>query len=301
MYLLSKYKLFVRYIVVLSFGVPVVSQIQHPKASPFAVVEQEVGLSKISVEYSRPAVRGRHVFGPQADGQKGLVPYGRIWRVGANESTKISVDTDMQVLGNALPKGTYALYAFPEKNEWEIVFHTNTTHWGDGRKNYTPDEDLFRVTVIPQALPYHQENFLMAFDSITHNSANLNLIWASTRVTIPFQVDTEAQMETEIALKLKENPTAQTYYEAARYLQEQQKDPERAMGYVNKALELGGDTYYFHRVKSLIEADMGNYSAAIASAQKSLTIASELGKDEFVRMNEKNIIRWEKLISENEK
>ncbi len=301
MYLLPKYKLFVRYGIILLFGVPVVSQIQHPKASPFAVMEQQVGLSKISVEYSRPAVKRRHVFGPQVDGQKGLVPYGRIWRVGANESTKISVDTDMQVLGNTLPKGTYALYAFPEKNEWEIVFHTNTTHWGDGRKNYDPAEDLFRITVIPQVLLYHQENFLMAFDSITHNSANLNLIWASTKVTIPFRVDTEAQMEAEITLQLKENPTPQTYYEAARYLQEQQKDLERALGYVNKALELGGDTYYFHRVKSLIEANMGNYFAAIASAQKSLAIALELEKDEFVRMNEKNIKKWEKLISENKK
>lgn len=288
-------------LLVLFYSISLNAQITHPKTSPFAVVEQEVGLSKISVEYSRPAVRGRHVFGPQSDGQKGLVPYRRIWRVGANESTKISVDTDMGVMGNVLSKGTYALYAFPEKNEWEIVFHTNTTHWGDGRKNYTPDEDLFRVIVIPQALPYHQENFLITFDSITHNSANLNLIWASTRVTIPFRVDTEARMEAEIDHQLRENPSAQTYYEVARYLQEQQKDSERALGYVNKALVLGGDTYYFHRIKSLIEADMGNYPAAILSAQKSLEIASELQKDEFVRMNEKNIKKWEKLIPDNEK
>ncbi len=277
------------------------AQITHPKASPLAIVALEVGLSKISIEYSRPAARGRHVFGPQPDGQQGLVPYGRIWRVGANESTKITVDVEMKVLGNTLPKGTYALYAFPEKGKWEIAFHTNTTHWGDGRKNYNPDEDLFRVTVIPEAIPYHQENFLIAFDSITHNSANLNLIWASTKVTIPFRVDTEAQMEVEIAQQLKKNPSAQTYYEAARYLQEQQKDPERALGYVNKALDLGGDTYYFHRVKSLIQADMGNYPAAILSAQKSLEIASELEKDEFVRMNEKNIKRWKKIISNDQK
>lgn len=283
-------------LIILFFGNIMFSQIIHPKASPFAIVEQEVGLSKIRVEYSRPAVRGRHVFGPQKDRQQGLVPYGRIWRVGANESTKISVDTEAEVMGNTLSKGTYALYAFPEENEWEIVFHTNTTHWGDGRKNYNPDEDAFRIKVKPQAIPYHQENFLISFDSITYNSVNLNLIWASTKVSIPIAFDTYGQMEQEIAKQLKENPTAQTYYEAARYLQEQGKDFERALGYLNKALQLGGDTYYFHRVKSLVQAELGDYNGAIASAEKSLQLASELEKDEFVRMNEKNIKKWKEKL-----
>ncbi len=268
------------------------SQITHPKASPFSKVEQEIGLSKISIAYSRPATRERKVFG-------GIVPYGRIWRVGANESTKVSVDADMEILGNLLPKGIYALYAFPEKEEWQVAFHTNISHWGDGRKRYNPAEDLFRITVKPESIPYHQENFLMAFDSITHNTANLNLIWASTKVTIPFKVDTDTQMELEIAKQLKENPTAQTYYEAARYLQEQGKDFERALAYLDKALELGGDTYYFHRVKSLVEAELGNFKGAIASAKKSLKIASELSKDEFVRMNEKNIKKWQSLSQNN--
>ncbi|MEM8928056.1 MAG: DUF2911 domain-containing protein [Bacteroidota bacterium] len=276
--------------------VPLNAQINHPKASPFSVVEQEVGLSKIRLEYSRPAVRGRRVFGLQNDGQKGLVPYGRIWRVGANESTKISVDRDMEVRGNTLPKGTYALYAFPQANVWEIVFHGNTTHWGDGRKNYDSKEDVFRVKVKPQTIAYHQENFSMTFDSITHNSATLNLTWSSTKISIPFAVDTDAQMEAEIAKQLKENPTALTYYEAARYLQERGKDYGRALDYLNTALELGGDTYYFHRVKSLVQAELGDYKSAIVSAKKSMHIAAELEKDEFVRMNEKNIKKWEVII-----
>ncbi|MDT0608291.1 DUF2911 domain-containing protein [Croceitalea rosinachiae] len=265
------------------------SQITYPKSSPFAQIEQEIGLSKISIEYSRPAVRGRKVIG-------GLVPYGRIWRVGANESTKITINTDVEVKGNSLPKGTYALYAFPKREEWEIAFHTNITHWGDGRKNYNPAEDAFRIKVKPHVIPYHQENFLIAFDSITHNSFSLNLIWESTQITIPFNVDTHSQMELEIAKQIKENPTAQTYYESGRYLQEQGKDFERALVYLNKALELGGDTYYFHRVKSLVEAKLWDYKAAISSAKKSLKIVRELEKDEFVRMNEKNIEKWQVLL-----
>ena len=274
------------------------SQITHPKASPFAVVEQELGLSKIRIEYSRPAVRGRHVFGPQPDGQKGLVPYGRIWRVGANESTKITVSTEMQVKGKHLPKGTYALYAFPEEGSWEIAFHTNTAHWGDGRKNYNPDEDLFRINVRPEKVPNHQENFLIAFDSITHNTAQMVLTWADTRLMIPFEVDTHAQMELEISRQIETNPTAQTYYEAARYLQEQDKDPERALRYLNQALRIGGDTYYFHRVKSLVEASLGDYKSAIISAQKSMELANQQDKDEFVRMNQKNIKLWKTRLKD---
>lgn len=264
------------------------AQITHPKASPFSELTQEIGLSKISIEYSRPSAKNRKVIG-------GLVPYGRIWRVGANECTKIKVAADVEVKGNTLTKGTYALYAFPEKEQWQIAFHKNTSHWGDGRSNYNPDEDAFRIVVKPQELPYHQENFLITFDSITHNSANLNLIWERTKIAIPILVDTHAQMELEIAAKLKEQPTAQTYYEAARYLQEQAMDYKKALAYVNKALELGGDTYYFHRVKSLIEANLGRYGAAILSAQKSLVLARGLQKDEFVRMNQKNISNWKQL------
>jgi len=268
------------------------SQIKHPKASPLSTITQEVGLSKITIEYSRPATRGRKIYGD-------LVPYNRIWRVGANKSTKIIVSSDMEVLGKQLPKGTYALYAFPDKEEWQIAFHTNTSHWGDGRKDYNPEEDLFRITVKPKEVPYHQENFLMTFDSITHNTAKLNLIWASTIVSIPFMVDTHAHMELEIAKQLKENPTAQTYYEAARYLQEQGKDAKRSLTYLNKAIKIGGDTYYIHRVKSIVEAELGNYKDAIESAKKSLAIAKELGKDEFVRMNQKNIKKWSALLENN--
>ena len=263
------------------------AQITHPKASPFSLVEQEVGLSKITVQYSRPAIKGRTVFGQ-------LVPYGRIWRVGANESTKITFDTDVKVLGNSLAKGTYALYAFPQKETWEIVFHNNTTHWGDGRTNYDPAEDALRITVIPEKIPYFQENFLIAFDNITHNSLDMIWMWENTKVIVPITVDTHSAMLAEFKAQLQQNPTAQTYYEAARYYQEQGMEYALALEYLNKAIDLGGDTYYFHRVKSLVEAAMGDYTSAIISAQKSMKLAAKEGKDEFVRMNQENILNWGK-------
>jgi len=268
------------------------SQLKHPKASPAASVVQEVGFTKISVDYSRPAVRGRKVFGNLPDGKKGLVPYGRIWRVGANESTKITVDTDVSVMGNNLAKGTYALYAFPQENEWEVVFHNNIGHWGDGRKNYNSEEDAFRIKVKPNSEVPFQESFLIAFENITHNGVNMIWHWENTKVTIPIMVDTKAMMQEQIKKALEPGPSAQTYYETARYYVEQGINYPEALKYLNKALELGGDTYYFHRVKSLAEAALGDYTSAIKSAKKSLKIAESLGKDEFVLMNQKNIDLW---------
>ena len=267
------------------FSTVLVAQIEAPKASPFSKVEQDVGLTKITISYSRPGAKGRKVLG-------GLVPYGRIWRVGANESTKFTADDDLTIMGNNLPEGTYALYAFPYEGHWDVVFHKNTEHWGDGRKAYDPEEDAFRIRIKPQEIPNYQENFLITFDQIDHNSINMLWIWEHTLIKIPISVDTETKMKQEIAFKIAENPTAQTYYEAARYLQEQGESYPEALSYLNKAIELGGDTYYFYRVKSLVEAALKDYGSAIVSAQKSLELAQKEDKDEFVRMNEKNISNW---------
>ncbi|NNF19137.1 MAG: DUF2911 domain-containing protein [Flavobacteriaceae bacterium] len=264
------------------------AQLEHPKASPLAVIEQNFGLSSITINYSRPAVRGRKIFG-------GLVPYDRIWRVGANESTKFSCDSDLEVMGHTVPAGTYAIYAFPRKEQWEIVFHKNTGHWGDGRDNYKPEEDLFRVKLPVEKTSELQENLLITFDQISHNGLQMQLHWEYSRVRIPINTDTHGRMLRQIDSALAGNPTAQTYYEAGRYLQEQQTDYRTALQYLESAIEMGGDTYYFHRVKSLLQAALGKYGQAIISAERSMELAAAEGKDEFVRMNRANIASWEKL------
>lgn len=267
------------------------AQIVHPKASPYQEVSQNVGLSQVRIKYSRPAVKGRKIFGH-------LVPYGRIWRVGANESTKISLTHPMHIGDHKIPAGTYALYAFPEAAAWEIAFHKDTTLWGDGRDAYSPDNDLFRYTVIPESWPGAQENFLITFDQITHNSLQMLLIWDHTCIRIPMEVDTASLMEASIEEALSKEPSAQSYYEAARYLQEEGRDYNRALTYIDKSLEYGGDTYYFYRVRSLILEGLGSYPEAIEAARRSEFLAAREGKDEFVRMNRQNIERWTELIEE---
>lgn len=269
------------------------SQIVHPKASPFSTIEQELGLSKISVSYSRPAARGREIFGIQADGQPALVPYDRIWRVGANESTKITFDTDVKVNGKYLSKGQYALYAFPYKDHWDLVFHKNVTHWGDGRNNYNPAEDALRLKIQPKTIMYFQENLQISFDEITHDSVKMVIHWARTKADVLFTFDTQEIMRAAIEKSLKGEPSAQTYYEVARYYQEEGIHLAKALSYLEKALEKGGETYYLYRVKSLVEGDLGRNKKAIQSAKKSMKLADREGKDEFVRLNQKSIKTWE--------
>lgn len=277
-------------LVLLLFSIGVYSQIEFPPVSPSSKIIQQVGLTELKVSYSRPAARGRKIIG-------GLVPYKRIWRVGANESTKFSMDTDVKIGGKRLAKGTYALYAFPYEDYWDIIFHTDTTLWGDGRDKYMPEKDALRIVIRPSRTKAYQENFLITFDSITHNGTKMNWLWENTLISIPIEVDTDVLMQASIERALKEQPTAQTYYEAARYLVEQNRDPSVALSYVNRAIARGGETYYFFRVKSLAEAALGNYEKAISSATTSRKIADSLGKDEFVRLNEANILNWQKKIN----
>ena len=158
------------------------AQISYPRISPLTTIEQNIGLASIKVIYSRPGVRGRKIFGE-------LVPYGRIWRVGANESTKFIADNPIRINGKLLPAGTYAIYAFPEEESWEFVFHSNTTHWGDGRDAYDPDEDVFRIELIPEHMSDIRENFLITFDNLDHNGMDMIMEWEYTRLRIPIKVD----------------------------------------------------------------------------------------------------------------
>lgn len=268
------------------------AQINFPRISPACTIIQKIGLTEVRVDYARPSMRGRKIIGK-------LVPYGRIWRVGANESTKLKISDSLRVNGQFLPKGTYALYAFPTETEWIIVFHKNTSHWGDGRTNYDPAEDALRIKVKPQKLLETQESFTIEFNRFSHQSAWMEWSWENTKIAFKMEVDTHAKVMAEIAQQIENNPTAATYYQAARYLQEEDRTPQQARQWLIKAQELAGDKYYIHRVRSLVEAKLGNYEVALKHAQKSKAIAAELGKDEFVRMNDANIQKWQYILSTN--
>jgi len=265
------------------------AQIALPRISPNSKIEQTIGLTDITLEYSRPGKRGRELLGA-------LIPYGRIWRVGANESTNFGISNDVLINGDTLKAGVYALYAFPEKEEWKIVFHKDTSLWGDGRTSYDENLDVLRVISQPYFEEEEVENFRIDFQDLTHNSGQMVWAWGKFRVACKIEVFTDQFVMNDIEHQTWTNPTAMTYYESARYLQEQGKDQEMALMYLDKAEIIGGPKYYVYRVRALVLAQLERYEEAIRAAESSKLLAEEDGKDEFVSLNERSIKYWRKKI-----
>jgi tetratricopeptide (TPR) repeat protein len=261
------------------------AQIKTPQPSPTCKLSQEVGLSNVAIEYSRPSMKGRKIFGD-------LVPFNEMWRTGANASTKITFGDDVTIGGaNKLAKGTYALYTIPGEKTWTIIIHKNTTYWGTGGKDYKVEEDACRFEVAAQSLNQSVENFTMDIGTIKNSGADIVLTWENTRVSIPFALDTDKKVMEDIKTQMA-GPSASTYYQAARYYLEEKKDFSQALVWVNMAMEKGGEKFWMMRNKALILGELGRYKEAIETAEKSSEMAKADDNQDYPRMNEKNISEW---------
>jgi Protein of unknown function (DUF2911) len=258
------------------------AQIKAPQPSPTGKITQTVGLTDISIEYSRPSAKGRKVFG-------GLVPFNELWRSGANASTKITFSENVKIAGNDLPKGTYALYTIPGEKEWTVIIHKNITHWGSD--DYKQEEDAFRFVVKPSSLSNTLETLTMQVENIKNASCDLTLSWENTIVAIPVVLSTDETMISGIK-RAMEGPSASDYYAAARYYHEENKDPKQALDWVTKSLEKGGDKFWIMRLKALLQAKTGDFSGAIATAEKSSELAKKEGNMDYQRMNDASIKEW---------
>ena len=261
------------------------AQIKTPQPSPTAKVSQEVGLSKVDLEYSRPSAKGRKIFGD-------LVPFGELWRTGANASSKITFGEDVKVGGTSVPKGTYAVYTTPGERQWEVVFYKNTTYWGTPEPaEYKMEEIAAKVTVPVVALKETVESLTMAINNLKNNGADLEISWENTKVAVPFTVDTDSKVMADIKTQM-EGPSANTYYAAARYYFEENKDLKQELVWVDQSLTKGGDKFWILRLKANIQAGLGMYKDAIATAEKSSDLAKKEGNADYQRMNAKSIEEW---------
>jgi len=261
------------------------AQIRSPEASPAQKTTQTVGVTEVTIEYARPSVKNRVVFGD-------LVPYNKLWRTGANWNTKISFDNPITVGDETLAPGTYALYTIPNPFEWEIIFYKDASNWGLPEEW---NEDLVAVRLKGEVmtLPLNFETFTIGFDSVMHDSANLQIIWEKTYVTIPLYFDTDAIVTASIDETLG-GPKANEYYAAAVYYLEADKDMNQAKEWINTAIEMmGKDTEYFvYRQQALIYAKLGNRKEAIKAAEKSLELAKEAGNEDYIRLNMRSLESW---------
>jgi hypothetical protein len=262
------------------------AQIQTPSPSPSAKVEQRIGLVDVSVEYSRPSVKGREVFG-------GLVPYDEVWRTGANSATKITFSDSVTIAGVGVKKGSYAWLTKPGKQSFTFLLYPhNNTSWTSYK-----DSDVvpLSITAPVQTLPkgFQMESMMIGFDDLTNSSANLYLIWDNVMVSVPVKVNTEASVEASIA-KVMAGPSAQDYYSASAYYLSEKKDMKQALEWVDKSISMGNEKFWVLRTKSLIQHELGDNNGAMDSALKSMELAKEAKNDEYIRMNEESIKEWRK-------
>lgn len=260
-------------------------QIQTPASSPTATISQKVGLTDVKIEYSRPNAKGRKVMGD-------LVPFnGEVWRTGANASTKISFSDDITVGSTKLTKGTYALYTIPGAQQWTIILNKNTSLWGsDG---YKAEEDAVRINVKPETVSPRVETFTINLANTKDESGEIEIIWENTRAAFTFKMDTDKKVMSSIKSTM-EGPSGDAYFASAVYYLEHGKDIKQAYEWINKSIAMNGERFWVLRQKSLIEAKMGNASAAIQTAEKSKKLAAEAKNMDYVRMNEKSIAEWSK-------
>ena len=267
-----------------SFGA--LAQIQTPAASPEQTLTQSVGLSSVTVQYSRPAMRGRAIFGD-------LVPMDKLWRTGANKNTLVTFESDATVGGSPLKAGTYALYTVPSKDEWTVYFYTDTENWGLP-KPWDESKIAAVYKVKAQSLDSSVESFTITIDKVTDSGAHLTISWENTSVAIPFGFDTESAVMQTIERTMN-GPAAGDYYQAAVYYLNADKDINKAKTWIDKAIAMSEKpAYWYYRQKALIYAKSGDKKGAIAAAERSMELAQAAGNQDYVAMNKKSLAEWTK-------
>lgn len=262
------------------------AQVLTPQPSPKCVINQIVGLTDVEVDYSRPSTKGRNIFGD-------LVPFGKVWRTGANSNSTISFSEDVVIDGKTLKKGKYALYTLPKVEKWEIIFYSKTDNWGNPEVWNEADVAL-RATVTPEMLNRNVESFTIDINNLDNNFAHLNLSWEKTLVALKFQVPTQKTAMASID-KVLAGPSGGDYFSAAQYYFQSNADLTKALTYVNKALELKKESpYWYTKLKSLIQAKLGDKKGAIETAKLSLDAAKLAKNNDYIKMNEDNILEWSK-------
>jgi hypothetical protein len=261
----------------------VLAQIVTPAPSPGASFMQKFGFAEIKVEYSRPGVKGRKIFG-------GVLPYGQLWRTGANEPTRFTTSDSITVAGVGLAKGTYIILTIPSADSWDIIFNKNPLV---SYTNYKPEDNVVNIKVKPEKTVQFTEFFTIDANNLTMNSCDLELIWENTLIKIPITNDVDSKVMTQIKQKL-EGVSAGEYNAMARYYYDTQKDNAGALDFVDKGIAKGGETYGNTWLKSLILARSGDKKGAIIQAKKSIELAQKANNQDYVRMNEKSIAEWSK-------
>lgn len=264
------------------------AQINMPAASPKFELKGTVGLTEVKVVYSRPSAKGRTIAGD-------LVPYGEVWRTGANASTKISFSEDVKLNGQDLPAGEYALYTIFTEETATIILNKNLKLWG--ASGYNQAEDALRFDVPVKHPSSHYETFTISFSDFTSNSANLNMKWEHTKAMFKIESEIDSKVMADIkAQVIDAKPTNMgVYYQAASYYYETDRNAKQALKWITKGIKGSEkEQYWMFHLKAKLLAKLGKKKEATATAMKSIELAKTGQNPDYVRLNEKLIASLKK-------
>ena len=263
------------------------SQIKTPRVSPASSIEQMVGLTEIEVEYSRPSKRGRDIFG-------NVVPYGKIWRTGADNCTTISFSTDVVIDSQTIQSGKYSIFSIPNKESWDVILYSDTDLWGVPR-DWDEDKIVFKSNyqINKSANNSVKEMFTISFDNVTNNDVDMIFSWDDVSVTVNIVVPTRRIVSDNIKKVMVGSPSPSDYYSAAVYYKQENINLDIALKWINKAIDLfENPRFYQLRQQSLIMAANKKYSNAIVVAKESLRLSIEADNKDYVKMNKESILEW---------
>lgn len=262
------------------------AQINTPAPSPSSKLMQTVGLTDVTIDYSRPSMRGRTIFGD-------LVPYNKLWRTGANGYTLVTFSDDVKIGGQGVKAGTYSIFTKPGATSWEVFFYTDT-QGGGTPADWDDSKVVAKTTVNVQSMPKEMavETFTITIDDLKSDSANIGILWETQYVAINFEVPSDASVEADITKALG-GPTANDFYTAAVYYNDNDKDINKAKEWMAKAMTMTEKPAYWQlRQQSLIQAKSGDKKGAVTTAKKSLAAAKVAGNDDYVKLNTDSLKEW---------
>ncbi len=266
------------FVVGIFLSLSITAQIKMPAPSPTQTLSQEFGLGKIDIVYSRPGLKGRAAFG---NGSL-LAPTGIVWRTGANGATKVTFSHPVTVGNTVLAAGSYGLFTIPGETEWTIIFNSNSKGWGSF--SYTEAEDVVRIKVKPETTSNTTETFTIGVGNITAETATIYLKWANTMINIPIKTDIKSTIRKQIESSTTGTAvTSATYQAAANFYFDMDKDYDKTLVYVDKAIALDAKAYWLFLLKAKTQKELGDKKGAKVSAETCIKMAEEAKNADYVR------------------
>ena len=251
-------------------------QLNTPQPSPTATIKQNFALSNIEISYSRPGVKGRKVFGD-------LVPYGKVWRTGANNATTITFGEEVMIGGKKVPAGKYGLLTIPGEKEWTVIISKQTSVTSPA--DYKQDQDVARVTTKPEKTPFTIETFMINIDNIKTNSCEIGLGWENVYTSFPVTADVESKVMAQIKNSMENDN--RPYFNAALYYIDNGKDLNKAVEWLDKAYAQNPEAFWVLYQKARAQKMLGKKTDALVTSNKSIEIAKKANNDDYVALNEK--------------